>query len=208
MATPTKTAEEKAEITNKLIAEAKALGLEPAPGATDAQLKRSINAKKKEIEAAKAEPQAPKLEKKVLTAEDFELDPSLANEGYQIGDTVEVEVETTEDEADAAVSENAIVEPKKGATSVDIVKSDVEYIRTYSEGVHGEDFMDLAKEFVLGHPNTKIVASESIKKLNVHYKALDKKTGVTFTKVEVCSSKENALRIKSTHAGAYIRIAR
>lgn len=153
-------------------------------------------------------PVAPKLEKKILTAEDFDLDETLATQGFKIGDEVEIEVETTEDEASKELADNAPVAPKKGATSVDIIKSDVEYVRTYSVAIHGEDFMDLAKEYVEGHANTKIVDSASIKRTTVHYKALDKKTGVTYTKIEVAPSKDAALRLKSEHAGAYIRIAR
>lgn len=161
---------------------------------------------KSNAKAAKAEV-APKVEKRVLTKEDFELDTTLAAQGFKVGDEVEVEVESTEDEVDAAAAENKPEEPKKTSTSVDIIKGNVEYVRTYSEGVHGEDFMALAKEFVSGHPNTKIVDSASIKKVIVNYKAVDRKSGITFTQTQVFTSKESAIQLRNQHAGAYIRIA-
>lgn len=161
---------------------------------------------KSNAKAAKAEV-APKVEKRVITQEDFDADPTIAASGYKVGDEVEVEVDSTEDELDEAAATNKPEAPKKATKSVDILKGNAEYIRTYSEGVHGEDFMALAKEFIAGHANTTIVDSDSIKKVIVNYKAVDRKSGITFTQTQVFTSKESAILLRNQHAGAYIRIA-
>lgn len=122
----------------------------------------------------------PKIIKKTLTQEDLDLNPQLLADGYKVGDEVEVEDENAGDEGvNAAATANKVTAPKKNAVSVDIIKNGSEYIRTYSAEVHGEDFHDLADEYLEGHPNTEIADSDKINIVIVNYRVTDKKSGVS-----------------------------
>ncbi len=60
--------------------------------------------------------------------------------------------------------------------SVDIVSGSTpnqKYIRTYCLEVHGEDFLDLANQFVSKHPGMGIVPSSSIKGVKVRWEEKD-----------------------------------
>lgn len=134
----------------------------------------------KPAKAAAPKVEAPKTVKKILTQEDLDLNPQLLAEGYKVGDEVEVEDENAGDAGvDAAATTNKVAAPKKNAVSVDIVKGGIEYIRTYSAEVHGEDFQELAEEYIAGHKDTAIADSDKIEIVIVNYRHTDKKTGVS-----------------------------
>lgn len=134
----------------------------------------------KKVAAKKAPVVEPKLVDKTLTQEDLDLQPELVAEGYKVGDVVQVEDENADDTGVAqAAKVNKVAAPSKTATEVDIIKSGIEYVRTYSEDVHGEDFMELADQYCEGHTDSAKADSDKIKIVIVNYRVTDKKSGVT-----------------------------
>lgn len=127
-------------------------------------------------------------------------DPDLKEAPPSIPATVEP---GTPPENDKPVAEpTPKVEEGFGKDSVDIVKNDVEYIRTYSKAVHGEDWKKLAKQFCEKFPKCKLVPSESVKSILVEYKrpimAEDKVTILGYERaVEKFQDKEVALVFKN-----------
>ncbi len=97
--------------------------------------------------------------------------------------------------------------PKNTKEAVDVVKNDVEYIRTYSPEVHGENFLDLANEFIgkPSHPNCKLVPSSSVKSVVVEHRVEQKNdAGVTtgfVTKSERFEDKDAAIAYKNEVRG-------
>lgn len=159
-----------------------------------AAAKAAKEAKKAEKAAGGAIAKAPKTVEKVLTQEDFDLDNTLAGQGYKIGDKVMVEDENVD--APDVVSGNKVAAPKKAADSVDIIKGN-EYVRTYTREIHGDDFMDAAREYVEGHKGSAMADSDSITGVNVVYRAIDKKTKASYETSRPFTDKAEALRFRN-----------
>lgn len=72
------------------------------------------------------------------------------------------------------------------ADSVDVVSGPTEnrkYVRTFTAERHGDDFMEVAKEFVAKHGG-ELVPSSSVKGLKVRWEQKDEETGVVAPKFE------------------------
>lgn len=135
----------------------------------------------------------------VLTAEDLEINPDLATQGYKVGDAVEVEDENDTD-AEAKVAPNAPKAAKADLDEVDVIEG-TRYVRSYSEAVHGPDFRDLAEEFCSKRVDAKIVDPATVKSVVVAYRSLDKKTGVSFHTTRRFTDKREALRFAAEQNG-------
>lgn len=191
-----KAATEKAKAT-KLANAAKKTAGATKPAASKAAVKSGA----KVAGGAITDP-APATVKKVLTQEDLDLQPNLVAEGYKVGDEVEVEDENAGDPGIAAAADNKIDEPEADATSVDIVKGN-QYIRTYSQEVHGDDFHSLAESYIASPANSdisgeaQIVNSDGIKVVVVNYRQLDKKSGVSTDTARSFSLERNGEEFKN-----------
>lgn len=178
---------------------------------TAAESKNKRTVKAKAALATVAEETPKKTVTKVLTAEDFELNPSLTDEGYTVGDEVEVEDENDEEAADEALEENDIEEVDEDDVEVDIIKGDTEYIRTYSLADHGDDFMELAEQFCQKNPACKMVSPKGITSAVVFYREMDKKTKVSFNTSRLfqgANFKKQAIIFKNSVNGDYIAISK
>lgn len=162
--------------------------------AAQAKRAKTIADKKAAAEAAKKGGAAPvaggevapaKTTTRVLTQEDFDKTPNLLAEGFKVGDTVEIEDENPA----APAPKNAPAAPAKTTDSVDILNGR-QYIRTYSEEVHGDEFLDLANGLA-EREGYQVVDSSSIESVAVSYRAVDKKTGVQYATSRVFSEAAN-----------------
>lgn len=98
------------------------------------------------------------------------------------------------------------------AVSLDIVRLDNagarQYVRTYSQAIHGDGFATLAQEFLSKFSNSgnyQAVDSESITNVAVMYRIQDS-TGIYVTKAENFSDKKTALARSHEIEDAYIVI--
>lgn len=161
---------------------------------------------KKDVATATKDTKESNVKRITLTAEDLELNPEYVAQGYAVGDTVEVEDAEGSSNSDIEDAQVSVPQkPKKGAKSVDVINGET-YIRTYSEAVHGEDFNELAQEFISTRVGYTIVDSESIKSLVVHFRSVDEKSGRSFDSQRVFNSKEGAIAFAAQNPGAYIVI--
>lgn len=175
-------------------------------------------AKKK---TAKEEKKAVKTVPHVITQDDLDADPGLVADGFKVGDEVETieGVESEEAATAEAAASNALKAPSKKAEAVDVILGGTHYLRTYSLKNHGEDFLDLAKQFADQSEDRSIVDSSGIEKLVVSYEAVDrastenpKGTGALVTKNRKFTAedgedfKERAVRFNNEVHGA-IRVA-
>lgn len=126
----------------------------------------------------KEEAPAPKQVERILTQEDFDINPQLADDGLKVGDKVLVEDENDEAAAEEALHGNDLKPAPKGATEVDVI-SKGKYVRTFSREAHGKDFMEVARAFA-GKHGAELVDADGITVAVVEYRAIDKKTGVSF----------------------------
>ena len=69
-------------------------------------------------------------------------------------------------------------------TSIDVVKGNA-YIRTYSMELHGEGYMNLAKDFINKVAGRELLKAGQFKSIKVSYRARSKAMGVFYTKTEV-----------------------
>ncbi len=91
----------------------------------------------------------------VVTEEDLNTNPELAEQGVRVGETIVIPkdaiVEAPEDsEEEIEEEEDNSEEEEEEETSEDessVYKENGEFVRTYSKSLHGKDFKKLAKEF-------------------------------------------------------------
>lgn len=106
---------------------------------------------------------------------------------------------TDENQDEDDMSEDEDEDEDEGTDSgkeVDIVKGD-EYIRTFSEGVHGKDFKKLAKMFIEKNPKMSI-SKKNVKEVVVRWRAFDKELKAYKENSRRFSDKEMALEFKNT----------
>jgi len=109
------------------------------------------------------------------TAEQKAAEKALKDRSKKLTKLEELGVQVTGEESDEALDELLKENAPKGAESedsVDIVKNKNQYIRTFSLELHGEDYEDLAKEFVEHYPNRgyEVVPSSTVVNLGVNYR--------------------------------------
>lgn len=99
--------------------------------------------------------------------------------------------------------------PAKPGDSVDVIAkagSDKRYVRTFNAELHGDDFLEVAKEFV-AKQGGEIVPSASIKGLKVRWEEKDEDTGVVTPRYEFFRGtghnvKNEALGLARTNLGS------
>ena len=81
----------------------------------------------------------------VVTEEDLNTNPELAEQGVKVGETIVIPkdaiVEAPED------SKEETEEEETNEDEASVYKENGEFVRAYSKEVHGKDFKKLAKEF-------------------------------------------------------------
>ena len=90
----------------------------------------------------------------VVTEEDLNTNPELAEQGVKVGETIVIPkdaiVEAPEDSKEETEEEDEDSEEEEEETNEDeasVYKENGEFVRAYSKEVHGKDFKKLAKEF-------------------------------------------------------------
>jgi len=81
----------------------------------------------------------------VVTEEDLNTNPELAEQGVKVGETIVIPKD-----AIVEAPENSKEETEEEETNEDeasVYKENGEFVRAYSKEVHGKDFKKLAKEF-------------------------------------------------------------
>ncbi len=164
--------------------------------------KKAAKAAAKNVPALGATQPAPLTKDHIITQEDLNNDPSLEADGVKVGDVVQVEAENDPEEAAEAVSSNKIAAPKKGAKEVDVLRG-TEYIRTYSEEVHGDDFMDLAQGLLDHSPQKEysLHDSSAVSAILVSYRVQDKKSGIWSNEVRAFTSAKDGVNFKEVALG-------
>lgn len=141
------------------------------------------------------------------------LHAEMTKRGFDEADFIDLEIQELRDQLILDDAEKKLpttkapAAPEKGASakkvgasdSLDIVKGD-EYIRTFSEEVHGEDFKEIANQFVAKDAR-RSVCTFPIRQIHVVYRVQDKRPGENqgawITKTNIFTSKEEAVRFRS-----------
>lgn len=136
----------------------------------------------------------------------------------ELGGEVEKKVEDTSAKDTAEMADKKSDEQE--SVSIDVVNGNL-YVRTYSKEVHGDEFMDLAKQFCQKKPQGRgaysLVPSESIKKVEVRYREkadaelpLDKQKpdAPMEDKVRVFDDKDKALSFRVSKFGSTVVISK
>jgi hypothetical protein len=132
-----------------------------------------------------------------VTQEDLDANPELVEQGIAVGEVIQILApEDAEDAREAAAAANGLDAPKKGSRSVDVLRGS-EYVRTYSSAVHGEGFLELAKELASKDEAYKLVDSEGVKVIVVSYRKTDRKTGVSSDEAKSFSAATHGAAFKS-----------
>lgn len=146
----------------------------------------------------------------VVTQEDMDLNPSLAEQGVKVGDIILVEDQESQNgdtdvNTDVNTETNTIIPPSKGTTEVAVVKNG-HFIRSYSKEIHGEDFLALAGDMAT-KINADLCDAKGLSVAIVYYRTVDKNTGVSFETSKVFTEalgtdfKEQALNFKNEMNG-------